>query len=85
MAVKMEAGDLKRRVHSPDVALFTAKEARDRSGLTCWGKKEVDFVRQQGIPLYRSACARKPRSLFPADIDIFSAASRIHQLDYTEG
>jgi hypothetical protein len=81
----MEAGDLKRRVHSPDVALFTAKEARDRSGLTCWGKKEVDFVRQQGIPLYRSACARKPRSLFPADIDIFSAASRIHQLDYTEG
>ena len=37
----MEAGDLKRRVHSPDLALFTAKEARDRSGRRAGMKKEL--------------------------------------------
>jgi hypothetical protein len=49
-----------------------------------WG---VSFtsLEQRGIPLYRSACARKPRSLFPADIDIFPLRRlRVRQLDYTE-
>jgi hypothetical protein len=70
----------------PDLALFTAKEARDRSRRRAGGKKELPVVRQHGIQLYRSACARKPRSLFPADIANFPLRRlRVRQLDYTEG